>query len=327
MATGLLSTTALPTVKTPANVASVVAPPTPQIRQVTEPETVSGQLNALLKEDSSYIQSARAKGAEAANSRGLINSSIAAGATEKAAIDAALPIATQDANTFATSGLSAQTARQDQSLTGYKSLLDSAQQTENFGFRTAENEQNIAGNLGLQKQAQEAQAGLQSKQLEAEAARLESAQKATASLEASKQASDLVRQTQSEQAALNLQTTLKNLDIQIDLRELAARERESYTSAISPVIQQVQAEISQIQRTPDSVLSYDDKLNAINQLNANLTTQLQTITQLYRYPITWSAPTATPTEGQLAAATRAGAESVTAPTATYEPWMNPGAGA
>lgn len=63
-------------------------------------ETVSGQLDALLAKDSQYLQRARAGSAQTANSRGLLNSSMAAGAGEAAAIDAALPIANADAQTY-----------------------------------------------------------------------------------------------------------------------------------------------------------------------------------------------------------------------------------
>lgn len=61
--------------------------------------TVAGQLNGLIAQNSPYLQAARAGAAKQANSRGLINSSIAAGAGETAAIQAALPIAQQDAAT------------------------------------------------------------------------------------------------------------------------------------------------------------------------------------------------------------------------------------
>ena len=58
---------------------------------------VSGRLKGLLSEDSPYIDRARTSARQAANRRGLMNSSIAAGAGEAAAIDAALPIAQADA--------------------------------------------------------------------------------------------------------------------------------------------------------------------------------------------------------------------------------------
>ena len=62
-------------------------------------DTVSGQLSKILSTDSPLVTRARAGAMQAANSRGLLNSSMAAGAGEAAAIDAALPIASADAST------------------------------------------------------------------------------------------------------------------------------------------------------------------------------------------------------------------------------------
>lgn len=59
---------------------------------------VSKNLTKLISGDSDYMTLARTKAAQYANSRGLLNSSIAAGAGESAAIEAALPIAQGDAN-------------------------------------------------------------------------------------------------------------------------------------------------------------------------------------------------------------------------------------
>lgn len=56
---------------------------------------VQSSLEAMLNPNSSYIQNARQRGAEYAASRGGINSSIAAGASERAAIEAAAPLAQQ----------------------------------------------------------------------------------------------------------------------------------------------------------------------------------------------------------------------------------------
>lgn len=74
-------------------------------------ETVAGQLNTILSSGSPYLERAKAGAMDTANSRGLLNSSMAAGAGEAAAIDAALPIAQADAGTYST------TAQQNQ---GYK---------------------------------------------------------------------------------------------------------------------------------------------------------------------------------------------------------------
>lgn len=61
---------------------------------------VSKSLDKLLSSESPYITSARTRAASYANSRGLLNSSIGAGAGEAAAIDASLPIAQADAATY-----------------------------------------------------------------------------------------------------------------------------------------------------------------------------------------------------------------------------------
>jgi hypothetical protein len=72
----------------------------PLTSQVTSDQTVSGQLDSLLSQDSPLMQRAKYQGIATANSRGLLNSSLAAGAAQAAMIDAALPIAQQDAQTY-----------------------------------------------------------------------------------------------------------------------------------------------------------------------------------------------------------------------------------
>src|SRR3990167_3249892 len=72
--------------------------------------TVAGQMDTLLSKESPYITRARTSAAQIANSRGLLNSSMAAGAGEAAAIDAALPSAGQAANIFNTTRLTNQAA-------------------------------------------------------------------------------------------------------------------------------------------------------------------------------------------------------------------------
>lgn len=59
------------------------------------------QLSTMLNSDSPYLTAARTRAAQLANGRGLLNSSMAAGAGEMAAIEAAAPFALQDASTHA----------------------------------------------------------------------------------------------------------------------------------------------------------------------------------------------------------------------------------
>ena len=94
-------------------------------RDVQKEDTVQWQMDNLLDKQSRYITSARQRGTEQAAGRGLLNSSIAAGTAERAAIDAALPIAQQDASTYFSQGINNQNlanqfalARQNAGMTG-----------------------------------------------------------------------------------------------------------------------------------------------------------------------------------------------------------------
>lgn len=69
-------------------------------RNVTNDELVKNQLNSLIASDSQYIRQAQDRARAEASSRGMMLSSMAAGAGQRAAIDAALPIASQDAATY-----------------------------------------------------------------------------------------------------------------------------------------------------------------------------------------------------------------------------------
>ena len=74
---------------------------TPTQWNVTPEQTVEGRINNILNSDSPIVQMARTRAKEAANERGLLNSSMAVEAGEAAAYGAAVPIATADAATAA----------------------------------------------------------------------------------------------------------------------------------------------------------------------------------------------------------------------------------
>ena len=80
-------------------------------RTVTPDELVENRINNLLASNNPYIQRARTSGLQFANQRGLLNSSIAAQASEEAAIARAGEIASQDANTYAQAALANQQAQ------------------------------------------------------------------------------------------------------------------------------------------------------------------------------------------------------------------------
>jgi hypothetical protein len=83
------------------------------LSSVDTKSTVQGQLSSLLSQDSAYMQEARRSGQEQAAARGMLNTSMAAGASQREALKAALPIAQQDAQTFAQAQSMEQKAKTD----------------------------------------------------------------------------------------------------------------------------------------------------------------------------------------------------------------------
>lgn len=73
-------------------------------RDVDPNELSSNQLAAITAEDGILMQRAAAQGLARANSRGLINSSLASGAAQGAVIDAATPFAMQQAGAYTNVG-------------------------------------------------------------------------------------------------------------------------------------------------------------------------------------------------------------------------------
>jgi len=78
--------------------------------QMNSDQLVSSQLNDLLGQDSPLMQRAQAHAMEMANNRGLVNSSMATQAGQSAMIDAAMPIAQGNANTYLQHSLADQSA-------------------------------------------------------------------------------------------------------------------------------------------------------------------------------------------------------------------------
>ncbi|MCY1168275.1 hypothetical protein D9M73_82630 [compost metagenome] len=99
-ATGTQAPTPSPSAN-PAPVPSPTAGYTPTAWNVTNDQTVAGQVAKIVDPNSPIIQQARSQAAQVANDRGLMNSSIAMTAADDAAYRTAVPIATADAATYA----------------------------------------------------------------------------------------------------------------------------------------------------------------------------------------------------------------------------------
>lgn len=120
------------------------------VRQVQPDQLVQNQLTGLLAGDSQYIQQARNQAGRNAASRGLLNSSIASGAGQAAAIQAGLPIAQADAQTYF------QTEAQNQADLNAQQLAIERNDASLEGARIGAGAQiegaNIAANSALQRQ-------------------------------------------------------------------------------------------------------------------------------------------------------------------------------
>ena len=132
-------------------------------RDVQGNELVSEQLTGLLDRGGRYIENAQRRGLEQANRRGLLNSSIAAGSAERAAIEAGMPIAAADAQAYGRAasenlGFLNQNLMQERDIAnrmlGQERDLEmqSALQRAALGSQERINEANIAGALRRQRE-------------------------------------------------------------------------------------------------------------------------------------------------------------------------------
>lgn len=118
----------------------------------TEDASVSSRLTGLLSKQSPLQKQARTQGLQAANSRGLLNSSMAVGAAQDAAYKAALPIASQEASQIHQANLSKQEFGQQKTLQSSDQQQQRYLQEQDIGFRERVS--------GLDREAQERIASL-----------------------------------------------------------------------------------------------------------------------------------------------------------------------
>lgn len=114
-----------------------------QTRAVDDNELVTNQLNTIMGENSPLLQRAQAQTLETANNRGLLNSSMAAGAATGAMLDRATPLAQSNAATN-TNVLDRNLANQQQSniynagQTQQNNQFNAGQQTDVSKFNTTQ---------------------------------------------------------------------------------------------------------------------------------------------------------------------------------------------
>lgn len=115
-----------------------------------ENDDVVGQLNSITAADSGYMQLARTSGLQTANRRGLLNTSLAAGASQAAAIAAAAPLAQQNAGQAASRNL----ARVQGFYTGQQQDKDIAARERMLASQLSSEETRLGRQLTSQEQMQ-----------------------------------------------------------------------------------------------------------------------------------------------------------------------------
>jgi len=120
----------------------------PTTRQVSANETVSGQMDKILASNSPLLQRAKTRAAQAANSRGLLNSSMGVQAGEEAVLTTAMPMAQQDASTFNKQGLTNQSAQNQFAAAANKYGTDTAMNQQQFGNQFQLSNQNYQQQTG-----------------------------------------------------------------------------------------------------------------------------------------------------------------------------------
>ena len=264
-------------------------------------DTVEGRLNSIIDKNSALQQSAATRANEQMASRGLVNSSMAVGAGQKAVIDSALPIATSDAAAMqgvkssnaqaanAASALGATGAQQQQAITRQgevqaglqesqgkiqaglqegQGIIQSRLQQERGEIETALQTADAASKVDLQ-----ARAAVIDKELQ----ELKGAQESTLSAQNADQAQAAAKLA--GEIELSNQTELKKLDGELDIKleTLKGNYQALITSTQSAanMYAQTSSSISAILAAPK--LSMSSKQQIISQEIDLLQNGLQTI--------------------------------------------------
>ena len=229
---------------------------TPTATTVTKDQTVQGQIAGIVDSGSPLMQQAERRANQQMVGRGLLNSSAAVGAGQSALYDAALPIAQQDAQTYATSNQKTVDAQNAEA--NFRAGAANQASLTNAQLGTDLNKSNVAAENAAAAQAAEA----------ANQARL------------AQQDVDTRRAMQTEQigsqhtlASLDKQTQLqiKQMDIhsQTNLTQMENQYRQllQANQNASTMFQQVAQNIANISIQPN--LTMETKNNAIaTQLNS-----------------------------------------------------------
>lgn len=230
---------------------------------VDSDQTVAGQLSGIISDNSPLLQQARATAQQQANSRGLLNSSMADSGAEAAVLATALPIAQQDASTnFTNATNTAQATNQNSqfnaSNTQQTSLANASNQQQTglsnqAATNTASQFTSNASNAASSQNAQQATAVSQSN---AAAANTASIDAMSANVQTYIDAQDNADKVQLQAMDDNNKTQLANIQAQYqELMQSSQTASSMYNSIVG--------NITTI--TTDTTMTPQAKQDAVNQ--------------------------------------------------------------
>lgn len=197
-----------------------------------DPEgTVEKQLSDLIDSDSQYMQLAEKRAQEKAASMGLLGSSMAVGAAHRAAIEKALPIAQQDAKTYATAMLEEQKTKNEMSRMIAESDLSALAREHAYDIDTEKLKFN--------------------KQMDLIADQAKMAGNAELELATTKMKAEWEAQTQEHLKRLDAELTMK-----MEQQQLDAQERLQATTSASQVMASAFGTINDLMGNADFMAGY-----------------------------------------------------------------------
>lgn len=254
--------------------------------QNQEPEeTVESRLTNLLKKDNPYLLSARASAERKAASRGLLNSSIAAGAGESAAIQSALPIAQQDAQFYQQKNQMGQQAAIDSYLAYQKAGLD-----VDFLGRQGDQQArlyNVQGNITKKLAEQQHQYSIYSKQIDAKINK-ESAEKQH-QYETSLKEMGLSHEVYMQK----MKTEWDKIDLEarmfVERERLTAENQARFDDTVNKINEQYQKDVLEVMMNPH-FKTVDDRNKAIAQITYLTEQRMKMAAQIAKVELKWTPP-------------------------------------
>lgn len=219
----------------------------------------------LMKSDSRLMRAAEARGMQAANKRGLVNSSMAVGAAQDAVLDEVVPLASQEAQQRFENNRAKQNYGFDSLLSRQGFEQDGALAGDAFGYERDLQRERIEAERGEAALDREFERNFQDKEFDARFK--------LAGMDA-----DIRRELM--QMETDMRTRLAETENRLDSRNIS-------TEAFLTARDQYNQRVTSIMNNPD--MSAEEKRDAIAAEQRNLDTDVRAIEDLYSIDLPWTA--------------------------------------